>query len=97
MWDFIKDNWIQLFWGLIAFVELIVRLTPSEKDNSILNKIKRVLDILIPNSKKKPKEDSEKLIKNKATLKAFFDSGNVPTKEEYATLINSLIIPSGTH
>lgn len=57
MWDFIKDNWMPLLWGLIALIEIIVRLTPSERDNSIFNIVKRILDLLIPNSKKIPKEE----------------------------------------
>lgn len=57
MWDFIQNNWVPLLWGLIALVELIVRLTPSERDNSIFNIIKRIIDLLIPNNKKIPKEE----------------------------------------
>lgn len=61
MWDFIKNNYILIVWGLVAFIEVIVRLTPSDRDNSIFNKIKRMLDILIPNVKKKSKEEIEPL------------------------------------
>lgn len=61
MWDFIKNNYILLVWGLVAFIEVIVRLTPSDRDNSIFNKVKRMLDILIPNVKKKSKEEIEPL------------------------------------
>lgn len=35
---------------MIAF-ELIVRLTPTEKDNTIYGKIKAILDAIIPNRK----------------------------------------------
>lgn len=50
--DIIKENWGSLLLGLLAFVELLVRLTPTEKDNSILNMIIKFLNVLIPNLKK---------------------------------------------
>ena len=37
---------------LILVGEAIVSITPSEKDNSILLKIKRVINLSIPNLKK---------------------------------------------
>jgi len=42
-----------IVWSLIAIFEVIVRLTPSEKDNSILNKVIWVVEKLIPNRAKK--------------------------------------------
>ena len=42
-----------IVWSLIAIFEVIVRLTPSEKDNSILNKVIWVVEKLIPNRGKK--------------------------------------------
>ena len=38
--------------GLIAVAEIVVNLTPSEKDNSILLKIKNALAAIIPNFRK---------------------------------------------
>lgn len=35
--------------AIIPVLEIIVRLTPSEKDNSIVNKIKRFYDKWFPN------------------------------------------------
>mgnify|MGYP000110664597 CR=1 FL=1 len=35
--------------GIIPSAELIVRLTPSEKDNSILNAVKGFIDKILPN------------------------------------------------
>lgn len=49
MLDFIKNNWGALLAAILVFIEAIVRLTPSEKDNSIFNWIKRILDAIIPN------------------------------------------------
>ena len=41
-----------LVWSLIAIIEVVVRLTPSEKDNSILNKVIWFIDKVIPNRTK---------------------------------------------
>ena len=42
--------------AVFALLEVVVRLTPSEKDNSIVNKIvtfgSYILDFIIPNRKK---------------------------------------------
>jgi len=45
-------DWTTLLWSLIAIFEVIVRLTPSEKDNSILTKVVWLLNKIIPNNKK---------------------------------------------
>lgn len=46
------EQWILLGLAIFHVAEVIVRLTPTEKDDSILNKIKSVLDAVIPNIKK---------------------------------------------
>ena len=43
---------ISLLAAVIGLAEVIVRLTPSEKDNSILKKIIDVLLFFLPNLKK---------------------------------------------
>lgn len=50
--DFMKQNWGVLLMGFLSFLELIVRLTPTEKDNSILNFISKLLNYILPNLKK---------------------------------------------
>lgn len=42
-----------IVWSVIAILEVVVRLTPSEKDNSLLNKVIWVIEKLIPNRSKK--------------------------------------------
>lgn len=42
-------DWTTLIWSLIAIFEVIVRLTPTEKDNSLLNKVIWFIDKIIPN------------------------------------------------
>jgi|TARA_R110002020_G_scaffold405888_2_gene615886 hypothetical protein len=49
----------KLIWVVIALLEVVVRLTPSQKDNSILNKIIWVVEKILPN-KSSDKNDSEK-------------------------------------
>ena len=46
-----ENLWEIIGVAMIAF-ELIVRLTPTEKDNTIYGKIKSILDAIIPNRKK---------------------------------------------
>ena len=50
-----------LVWLAIAVLEIVFRLTPSEKDNSILNKVIWLCDKLIPN---KAKEGGKHLVKS---------------------------------
>jgi|TARA_R100000479_G_scaffold95832_1_gene47484 hypothetical protein len=42
-------DWTTLIWSLIAIFEVIVRLTPTEKDNSLLNKVIWFIDKIVPN------------------------------------------------
>ena len=53
-----------IVWSVIAILEVVVRLTPSEKDNSILNKVIWVVEKLIPN-RSKEKGGLHKLFKAK--------------------------------
>tara|TARA_R100000664_G_C2709636_1_gene106925 strand:+ start:521 stop:706 length:186 start_codon:yes stop_codon:yes gene_type:complete len=50
--DLANIDWTTLIWSLIAIFEVVVRLTPSEKDNSILNKVVWFIDKVIPNRTK---------------------------------------------
>ena len=43
MIDFISENWIALTIGLIAFIKIIVNLTPTDADNAVFG----YFDILI--------------------------------------------------
>tara|TARA_R100000995_G_C3479668_1_gene123107 strand:- start:1319 stop:1462 length:144 start_codon:yes stop_codon:yes gene_type:complete len=46
-------KWTEILLAILGIAEIIVRLTPTEKDNSILNKIMWVVNKLIPNKLKK--------------------------------------------
>lgn len=46
-------EWTEILLAILGIAEIIVRLTPTEKDNSILNKIMWLVNKLIPNKIKK--------------------------------------------
>ena len=50
--NFFTNNWGALLMGLLGFADLVTRLTPSVKDNSILNFLSSVINAIIPNLKK---------------------------------------------
>ena len=50
--NFFSNNWGALLMGLLGFADLVTRLTPTVKDNSILNFLSSVLNAIIPNLKK---------------------------------------------
>ncbi len=50
--NFLLDNWGALLIGLLGFIDLIARLTPSEKDNSIVNFLMSLFNTIVPNLKK---------------------------------------------
>ena len=50
--NFFLNNWGALLMGLLGFADLVTRLTPTVKDNSIINFIASVLNAIIPNLKK---------------------------------------------
>ena len=43
------DVVFELVMALVLLLEIVVNLTPSEKDNSILLKIKNVISFIFPN------------------------------------------------
>ena len=50
--NFFTNNWGALLMGLLGLSDLIARLTPSAKDNSIINFLTSVINAIIPNMKK---------------------------------------------
>jgi hypothetical protein len=49
---FISANWGKLVLGLLSFYDLVARLTPTEKDNTIVTFLTKLLNAVIPNNKK---------------------------------------------
>lgn len=52
MKDFILENWQVLLFGLLGFAEVVVRLTPTKKDDGVIEWIYKLLSVIIPNRKK---------------------------------------------
>jgi hypothetical protein len=57
MMDFILNNWAELILGLMAFVKVVINLTPTEKDNQIFGYLDSLINMIIadrikPNNKK---------------------------------------------
>lgn len=53
MAEFIANNWGELTIGLLAFIKIIVNLTPTEKDNKVFGLVDMVIDAIITDKKKK--------------------------------------------
>jgi hypothetical protein len=52
MSNFILENWIALLIGALAFVKIVVNLTPTEKDNKIFGYIDDLVNFFIKDNKK---------------------------------------------
>jgi len=50
--NFFSDNWGALLMGILGFIDLVARLTPTEKDNSIVNFLLTLFNAIIPNLRK---------------------------------------------
>jgi len=53
---FIINHIAELIIGLLAFVKLIVNLTPTEKDNQVFGYIDTFLNMIIADRVKRPKD-----------------------------------------
>jgi len=47
MIDFIALHWAELLIGLLAFIKVIVNLTPTEEDNKVFGKIDSIINYFI--------------------------------------------------
>lgn len=50
-WSWATDNWVALLFGFMAFVKIIVNLTPTDKDNKIFAWFDTILNAIFPNRK----------------------------------------------
>lgn len=48
----LQNHWGKLAISLLAVFEIVVRLTPSEKDNTVLSYLSKIINAFIPNRKK---------------------------------------------
>jgi hypothetical protein len=51
--EFIQNNWAEALLGLLAFIKVVVRLTPTIKDDAVFGKIDSLISMIIPNFGKK--------------------------------------------
>lgn len=52
VWNFILDNLGELVIGLLAFVKIIVNITPTEKDNQVFGWLDALINMIIADRKK---------------------------------------------
>ncbi|HEY3369336.1 MAG TPA: hypothetical protein VGK10_00730 [Prolixibacteraceae bacterium] len=50
--NFFLENWGSLALGLLTFLDVVARLTPTTRDNSIINLLSTIINAIIPNFKK---------------------------------------------
>ena len=54
MVDFITSNLAELIIGMLAFIKIIVNLTPTEKDNQGFGWLDTLINMIISDRKKTP-------------------------------------------
>jgi hypothetical protein len=52
MTEFLMQNWGELLIGLMAFVKIIVNITPTEKDNQIFGWLDSLINMIVTDKKK---------------------------------------------
>jgi len=50
--DFILDNLAELIIGILAFIKVVVNITPTEKDNQVFGYIDSLVNMIITDRKK---------------------------------------------
>ena len=53
MIDFISENWIALTIGMMAFIKIIVNLTPTDADNAVFGYFDILITAITGDSKNK--------------------------------------------
>ena len=53
MSEFVVNNWAELTLALLAFIKVVVNLTPTEKDNDVFGKIDTLINFFINDKIKK--------------------------------------------
>ena len=52
MTDFITQNWGELLLALMAFIKIVVNLTPTEKDNKVFSWFDILINAIISDRRK---------------------------------------------
>ena len=50
--DFILDNWGELLIGAMAFIKIVVNITPTEKDNMVFGWLDSLVNMIVSDRKK---------------------------------------------
>ena len=50
--DFFLENWAALAVASLAFLKVVVNLTPTEKDNAIFGYLDSIINAIIPDRRK---------------------------------------------
>ena len=50
--EFIASNWMALLVALLAFIKVVVNLTPTEEDNAVFGKIDTFINFFIKDKNK---------------------------------------------
>ena len=50
--EFLMQNWGELLIGLLAFVKIIVNLTPTTKDNMIFGWLDSLINMIVSDNRK---------------------------------------------
>tara|TARA_R110002050_G_scaffold100344_1_gene207717 strand:+ start:145 stop:354 length:210 start_codon:yes stop_codon:yes gene_type:complete len=68
--EFLTENWIAILVGFMAFVKVIVNLTPTEKDNQVFGWIDTIINVIIGNRiKDKPEATKAEYVPKKKKKK----------------------------
>ena len=54
--DFLLNNLAELIIGLMAFIKIIVNLTPTEKDNQVFGYLDALINMIVKDRVKTPEE-----------------------------------------
>jgi hypothetical protein len=52
MTDFILDNWGELLIGVMAFIKIIVNITPTTEDNKVFGWLDSLVNMIVSDRKK---------------------------------------------
>jgi hypothetical protein len=50
--EFLIENWLELLVAGMAFIKVVVNLTPTEKDNEIFGLLDTIINAVIPDRRK---------------------------------------------
>jgi hypothetical protein len=50
--EVLKEHWLELLIALLAFLKVVVNLTPTEKDNKVFGWLDSIINAIIPDKKK---------------------------------------------